>query len=38
MATTKKIATKKTPTKKTLVDKATDVVKMPISFEQFVRG
>lgn len=38
MATTKKIATKKTPTKKSLVDKATDVVKMPISFEQFVKN
>jgi hypothetical protein len=40
MATTKKPTTKKpaTSTGKTLADKATDAVKMPISFEQFVKN
>lgn len=39
MATSKKVATKKPSTKSgSLVDKATEAVKMPISFEQFVKN
>jgi hypothetical protein len=39
MATTKKTAIKKPSTKGTsIIDKATDAVKMPISFEQFVKN
>jgi hypothetical protein len=38
MATPKKIATKKTPNKKSLVEQATGAVKMPISLEQFVKN